>query len=373
MVSAIVTARATTVDYSRRMPVLLDLRGAKSSDVTIGTSPISELQACLHSLAEPDHHLDSQSWLMKIDASLPRELRHRLTRFAPLWARRRCRLLLPLSPPLDVEVETEIDRVAHLPEQAFVEAAAYAIQGGSFDPRGAVTRPDEFIAACEARSFSRGELARSLTDDPEAFRGILVRTLEDSVEEFFAKEWGRIQSRLRDEADQTRSRLHGLPLAELISSVSPAARPVQDGRGVRFDKLQNLTVPLRGNHIFLVPSVHGRPHLIVRGEPGFPVVVNYPVAWRGQPPSIDEVRRRLTVLSDPARLNLCRHLVNEAITTSDLARRTNMTRPQVSRHLAQLRSAGLLTSERSGRYVYHRVDVQHLMQIGVELLRVIVR
>ncbi|WP_411153357.1 ArsR/SmtB family transcription factor [Streptomyces sp. A30] len=79
------------------------------------------------------------------------------------------------------------------------------------------------------------------------------------------------------------------------------------------------------------------------------------------------------ILSDPARLSLCRHMVNEAITTSDLARRANMTRPQVSRHLAKLRSAGLLTSERSGRNVYHRVDVNHLMHIGVELLRVIVR
>ncbi|MFD5321284.1 DUF5937 family protein [Streptomyces sp. NPDC127098] len=355
------------------MPVLLDLRGAKSSDVAVGTSPISELQACLHALAEPDHHLESRSWLTRTDESLPRELRHRLTWFAPLWARRRCRLLLPLGPPLDVDLQTEIGRVSKLRQDDFVEAAAYSIQGGSFAPRSAVTRPDEFIAACEARSFSRGELARSLIDDPEAFRCDLVRTLEDSGEEFFAREWERVRTRLRDEVEQTRSRLRALPLAELLSSVSPAARPVQDGRGVRFDKLQDLTVPLRGNHVFLVPTVHGRPHLVIRGEPGFPVVLHYPVAWRGQPPSIEEVRQRLTILSDPTRLGLCRHMVNEAITTSDLARRTNLTRPQVSRHLAKLRAAGLLTSEKSGRYVYHRVDVRQLLGIGVELLRVIVR
>ncbi|TDC73053.1 ArsR/SmtB family transcription factor [Streptomyces hainanensis] len=355
------------------MPVLLDLRGAKSSDVAVGTSPISELQACLHSLAEPDHHLESRPWLTGIGESMSPGLGHRLTRFAPLWARRRCRLLLPLSPPLDVDMATELDRVSRLPENDFVAAAAYAVQGGSFDPRGAVTRPGEFVAACEARSFSRGELARSLIDDPGDFRRVLVRTLEDSVDAFFAKEWERIHGRLRDEVEQTRSRLRGLPLAEVLSSVSPAARPVRDGRAVRFDKLQNLTVPLGGNPVFLVPTIHGRPHLIIRGEPGFPVVLHYPVAWRGQPPSIDEVRQRLTILSDPARLSLCRHMVNEAITTSDLARRTGMTRPQVSRHLAKLRSAGLLTSERSGRYVYHRMDVHHLMGIGVELLRVIVR
>ncbi|MBA2806587.1 metalloregulator ArsR/SmtB family transcription factor [Streptomyces sp. KM273126] len=338
-----------------------------------GISPISELQACLHSLAEPDHHLDNRSWLVKTDQSLSPDLRHRLAQFAPLWARRRCRLLLPLNGPLDTSVDAEIDRISHLPEPDFVEAAAYAIQGGGFDPRQAASRQSEFIAACEARSFSRGELARSLIDDPEAFRAMLVRTLADCVDEFFAKEWERVHDRLRDEADQTRSRLRGLPLPELISSVSPTAQPVQGGRAVRFDKLQDLTVSLRGNHTFLVPTIHGRPHLIIRGESGFPVVVHYPVAWRGQPASIGEMQQRLTILSDPARLALCRHLVNEAITTSDLARRMKMTRPQVSRHLAKLRAAGVLVSERSGRYVYHRVDVQQLMQIGVDLLRAIVR
>ncbi|MEV8361787.1 ArsR/SmtB family transcription factor [Streptomyces niveus] len=355
------------------MPVLLDLRGAKSSDVEIGTSPISELQACLHSLAEPDHHLEYRSWLVKTDESLSPDLRHRLTRFAPLWARRRCRLLLPLSGPLDASVDTEIERIALLSERDFVEAAAYAIQGGDFDPRQAISQQGEFIAACEARSFSRGELAGLLMADPGEFRATLVRTLADCVEEFFAGEWERIHDRLRDEADQTRLRLRGLPLAELVSSVSPAAQPVQGGRAVRFDKLQNLTVSLHGNGVFLVPTIHGRPHLIIRGEAGFPVVVHYPVAWQSQPASIDEMQQRLTILSDPARLALCRHLVNEAITTSDLARRMNMTRPQVSRHLAKLRVAGVLTSEKSGRYVYHRVDVDKLMRIGVELLRAIVR
>ncbi|MFD3921172.1 DUF5937 family protein [Streptomyces sp. NPDC058595] len=355
------------------MPVLLDLRGAKSSDVEIGTSPISELQACLHSLAEPDHHLEYRSWLMKTDESLSPDLRHRLTQFAPLWARRRCRLLLPLSGPLDASVDTEIERISQLSEREFVEAAAYSIHGGAFDPRQAVSRPDEFVAACEARSFSRGEAARLLIRDPEEFRTALVRTLADCVEEFFAAEWERLHDRLRDEAEQTRSRLRGLPLAELISSVSMAAQPVQGGRAVRFDKLQNLTVSLRGNRTLLVPTIHGRPHLVIRGEEGFPVVVHYPVAWHSRPESIDEMQRRLTILSDPARLALCRHLVNEAITTSDLARRMSMTRPQVSRHLAKLRAAGVLTSQRSGRYVYHRVDVDTLMRIGVELLRAIVR
>jgi DNA-binding transcriptional ArsR family regulator len=357
------------------MPVLLDLTGARTSDVAIGTSPISELQACLHSLAEPDHHLESRTWLVKVDQSLSQDLRERLTRFAPLWARRRCRLLLPMT-TLDARVEQEIDQVLRLPAGSFFEAAAHTIHGGSFTTQNLyheTERQEDFVAACEARSFSRGELARTLVDDAEGFRRTLVQTLTDCVDEFFGKEWDRIRERLRDEVEQTRVKLRGLTLAELISSVSPAAQPVQAGRAVRFDKLQNLRVAICGTRTFLVPSIHGRPHLVVRGDPGYPVVVHYPVAWRNEPPSIGEMQHRLSVLSDPARLALCRHLVNEAITTSDLARRMNMTRPQVSRHLSKLRSVGLLRSEPSGRYVYHRIDVQFLMQIGVELLRAIVR
>lgn len=78
-------------------------------------------------------------------------------------------------------------------------------------------------------------------------------------------------------------------------------------------------------------------------------------------------------MSDPARLALCRHLVNEPITTSDLAARTAMTLPQVSRHLARLRESGLLISRRDGRMIYHRLNPQRLMHLGVDILTAIIR
>nr|WP_168172149.1 metalloregulator ArsR/SmtB family transcription factor [Pseudonocardia sp. AL041005-10] len=104
------------------------------------------------------------------------------------------------------------------------------------------------------------------------------------------------------------------------------------------------------------------------------MVVQYPVARAtASPLSVSVARRRLAVLADDARLALCRHLVNEAITTSDLALRTGMSAPQVSRHLSRLRDAELLTTERSGRQSFHRLDTQKLMQLGPELLRALVR
>ncbi|WP_330293662.1 ArsR/SmtB family transcription factor [Streptomyces sp. NBC_00576] len=82
---------------------------------------------------------------------------------------------------------------------------------------------------------------------------------------------------------------------------------------------------------------------------------------------------RRAPLSDPARLSLCRHLVNEPITTSDLAVRTGMTLSQVSRHLGRLREVGLLTSRRDGRQIYHRLDTDRLTHLGVDVLTSIIR
>ena len=142
---------------------------------------------------------------------------------------------------------------------------------------------------------------------------------------------------------------------------------------MRFDKLQNLRVLPRGRAVFLVPTMVGRPHLIVRADEPFPVVIQFPVGSVTGPGTFADIQHTLATLSDTNRLTICRHLVNEAITTSDLARRTGMSAPQVSRHLARLRAVGLLISERDGRFVHHRLDVATLMQLGPHLIASIVQ
>jgi DNA-binding transcriptional ArsR family regulator len=60
-------------------------------------------------------------------------------------------------------------------------------------------------------------------------------------------------------------------------------------------------------------------------------------------------------------------------TTGELARAWDLTPPEVSRHLAVLRRAGLLTTERRGRYVHYAVDLPALAALGTDLLAVILR
>ena len=358
--------------------MLFDLRGARSADIVTGTSPLAELQACLHVVAEPDHHPDAAPWLARVSESITEDLRGQLAWFAPLWARRRSRFLLPLRGPLNADVDGELTQVERMPIVRFVELTAETIGGGALDGSGLYDSVDQqaaFVAACDSRSFSRGELIRALFADPEAFRGQLSNTLRHCVDQFFAAEWRRVEGRLHQDAEATRSKLV-LPVAEFFAALSPTATPMLDGEAVRFDKLQNLRISTAGVRSLVIPTLHGRPHLLIRADAGLPIVIQYPVSSdhaQVETLPIALVRERLSVLSDPVRLDLCRHLVNEGITTSELARRTGMPPPQVSRHLAKLRNVDLLLSTRSGRYVYHRLSVEKLRQIGPELLLAIVR
>lgn len=357
------------------MAVVLDLRGASVSNVVAGLSPIAELLACLHSLAEPEHHMESRAWLTAVRGGMAEELRLRLDAFAPLWARRRCRLLYPLDPHLSSDLDAELVRLERLPVDRFTAAAAHAVHGGDFEHADLLSDPDPFIASCQQRSFSRGELARRLVADPERTRAALLETLRDCSAHFFDTEWRRVVARLRDEVERNRARLRTLPLPEALASLSATATVGTDPPSVRFDKLQQLAVTLRHRHCLLIPTLHGRPHIVVRADPDFPIIVHHPVepARPASRETLADIRERLLVLSDPTRLALCRHLVNEPITTSQLSLRTGMSNPQVSRHLSRLRSVGLLVSRRSGRLIYHRLETRRLSQLGVDVLTTVVR
>ncbi|MDT0486338.1 ArsR/SmtB family transcription factor [Streptomyces doebereineriae] len=360
------------------MAVVITLQGAVPADVAVGLSPLAELMACLHSIAEPEHHLVGRPWLERVRADLSPEAQSLIAVYAPLWTRRRCRLLMPLEPPLGRTLEQELDRLEALPLDDFVLGVAPSVHGGVFDTRDLLTDEavrDAYTVSSERRSFSRGELARSLLQAPERMRTGLLELLRRCAAEFFDAEWARVQHRLEGECTRLRARVQALPLPEALASLSPNAVVRHNPPAVVYDKLQSLTADLRGRRCLLVPSAHSRPHLIVKDDPPYPLVVHFPVENTAQVEraTLAQVRLRLAILSDPARLSLCRHLVNEPITTSDLAVRTGMTLPQVSRHLGRLREVGLLISRRDGRQIYHRLDTDRLMHLGVDVLTSIIR
>jgi DNA-binding transcriptional ArsR family regulator len=160
-------------------------------------------------------------------------------------------------------------------------------------------------------------------------------------------------------------------LAELL----PTAARVGPGERVRLDKLQTDEVKVAPRALVLVPSARVWPHLTIKNERGSCVVVQY--AARGTNPAgeltLRDLHDRLMALNSPARMELCRHLLGEPITTSELAARLGSTEPQVSRALRTLRDAGLVRSTRDGKLVRHRLATDVVQRLGHDVLATVAR
>lgn len=60
-------------------------------------------------------------------------------------------------------------------------------------------------------------------------------------------------------------------------------------------------------------------------------------------------------LADPTRLRLIHLLGDEEVCVCSCVERLNTSQPKVSRHLAYLRRAGLVTTRRDGKWIYYRL------------------
>jgi DNA-binding transcriptional ArsR family regulator len=239
-----------------------------------------------------------------------------------------------------------------------------------------VRTEQDWVRECERRSFTRGDLAYSLATDPGRARADLVTLLARSEQEFFADDWRQSQPRLEATATLVRRRLRTHALPELVASLSKMASTRGSTTTVYFDKLQPASGSVGEHGLLLVPSMRSWPHVLIKLDPNLPVVVHFPAqdALTGQhAQSQEDIRRRLLVLADPARWELCRHLINEPITTTELATRTGLATPAVSRHLRVMREAGLISSHKEGRQAFHRLHPTTIDHLGIAILQAIIR
>ena len=125
-----------------------------------------------------------------------------------------------------------------------------------------------------------------------------------------------------------------------------------------------------------IPSIFGRPHLLVVHTPGGRPVIQYPAATvpaLTSPATLDALQQRLHALDHPVRLRIARSLIGGARTTTELADTWQLTKPEISRHLTILRDAGLITPNRDGRYVRHQLDIAALARIGGDTIDALLR
>jgi DNA-binding transcriptional ArsR family regulator len=357
----------------------IDIASLPPEQVSIAASPLAEMTSMLHVLAAPEHHPELAAWAAGVRAGLRPELAERLQEAAFLWRSSRADFLLPAQPRTTwAEELDDVDRIA---DEEYVTSALVTTCGSNrvrFGGSSPLTDPaarDRALDQARARGALQEAFAERLLADPHKVRARVRETLEQCASAFFAPAWacvaGPIAADLRVKTDLRDRQGIGAALAAASGAITLAP----DGDSIVVDKLQDNATSARGVKVTFIPTVFGRPHLVAVHSRRWRPVLQYPADRVGvqEPLPLEAVERRLGALSHPVRLRLVRTLTRSPHTTGELAFAWDLTTPEVSRHLAVLRHAGLLTAGRRGRHVHYSVDLLALTALSKDLLAAMLR
>ncbi|MFH8572513.1 ArsR/SmtB family transcription factor [Streptomyces sp. NPDC017993] len=293
-------------------------------------SPLPELQAALMMLGAPHEGLLFGRW------------RGRLLRALPSVVEPLADLVPDGVPPAFLDV------LGDTPEEGFALVRA--------------ARPEVVRAGIEevyARRPAPPWIRALHYGDAGAWR-TLGRAQRAAYESVLAPVWPQVQDLHRAEFAGHALTVSEQGLAVALASLAPGSRlrdgvwewplpGVPGGREVR----------LRGRGLVLRPTFHWRRGPLVQDLPDRPVALAYPAVSPtpvGMPIVPDGAAPAGEPLADVlgrTRLALLRCL-DEALTTTGLARRAGVSNATASAHASALRAAGLLTTTRTGRSVHHR-------------------
>ncbi|MGV9245551.1 DUF5937 family protein [Streptomyces sp. NPDC003710] len=361
------------------MTLKIDITGLPLERLRFAASPLAELTAMLHVLAEPGHHPQLADWAGDVWAGLPPELAERLREAEFLWRSSRADFLVPARPrPTLTE---ELDDVDRIDDETYVTAALVTTCGSNRvhfaapSPLADATARERALDLAQARGALQEAFAERLLADPAAVRARVRHTLNLCAEAFFDAAWAGVAVRLATDLRMKNDLLRRQGLGAALASVSGAVSLAPDGDCIIVDKLQDNATAAHGTGVTFLPSLFGRPHLVVVHAPGWQPVVQYPVAEPSpsEPVSLETVTLRLEALAHPVRLRLLRTLARGPHTTGELAHAWELSPPEVSRHLAVLRRAGLLTARRHGRYVRYALNLPEVTALGSDLLAAVLR
>jgi DNA-binding transcriptional ArsR family regulator len=149
------------------------------------------------------------------------------------------------------------------------------------------------------------------------------------------------------------------------STVDPIGFVERTTNGIR------LVPDQRIRHIVLAPSYFGRPYNSLT-KFGDIQILCYPIddsalgaADRVTPPA--STVRLYRALGDPSRLRILRLLAQRDRYLTEIANELDLSKPTIKHHLAQLRSAGLITVTEQGNFTYYALRHDRAEEAGVEL------
>ena len=368
------------------MSVRIDITGLRPERVAVVPSPLGELCMALHALSEPGHHPGLQGWVTGVTARLDSHLADRMCEADFLWRTTFSDLFMPFagipggSTLPGATLADDLDLLDKLSDEQFVDAALEFTCALPYSTGGATALDDpearrRALDLAAARGPQQLRFSERLLADPPRIRSWLRQFLQDCDEAFFADSWSRLRHQLAADARHKTELLRHRGLAGALAAVSPAVALDEAAGVITIDKLGDGRTATGNGGLLLLPTSFGWPHLSVLHRYGWQPVLHYPVgaAEPAPPPSVEQLTMRMTALSHPVRMRLCRFLARSAYTTGELAQTHGMTAPEISRHLAVLKKAGLITTRRRGRYVLHQLDVTVVARLGSDFLEGILR
>ncbi|NBE80966.1 DUF5937 family protein [Micromonospora rubida] len=352
------------------MAISIDITSVAQERFLVAPSPLAELTSMLHALSEPGHHPALHGWIAATSASLKPELSERMIEADFLWRSSRADFFVPSRP--QATLAEELDEIDRLDDETYVFSALITTSCGSTPLYRRFSR-EKALELAFARGPRQAEFAERLLADPPRVRTWVRHLLEDCEQAFFAESWARVQHQLAADSRHKADLLAHHGLSAMLTAVSPSVS-LQDNRIV-VDKLQDNATAAHGGGVTFIPSAFGHPHLLVVHAPGWQPVIQYPVAEPGlpHPISLQGVQRRMDALAHPVRRRLARTIARGPHTTGELADAWQLTAPEVSRHLAVLRQAGLVTVGRRGRYVLYQLDLTVCARLGADFVEAILR
>jgi DNA-binding transcriptional ArsR family regulator len=367
------------------MSVTIDITGLPLERVSVVPSPLAELGMALHALSEPGHHPGLQGWATAVSSRLDPCLADRLCEADFLWRTTFSDVFAPFAgipggrALPGATLAEELDQLDKLTDDQFVTAALEFTCQLRYDVRepGPLEDPElrrRSLELAAARGAVQERFTRRLLDDPPAVRAWFRELMLDCDEAFFADTWARLQPQLAADARHKTELLRRKGLGAALAALSGAVSLDEEAALITVDKLLVGRTATGDGGLVLVPTSLGRPHLMVLHRYGWQPSITYPASGsRPQAPSVEQLTRRLEALAHPVRMRLCRHLARAPHTTSELADAHGMSAPEISRHLAVLKKAGLITNCRRGRYVQHQLDLTAVARLGTDFIEGVLR
>jgi DNA-binding transcriptional ArsR family regulator len=206
------------------------------------------------------------------------------------------------------------------------------------------------IASVRARlKGSKAEVLGKLLDDPEAEYGALVDVMA-AWAPIFAPIEDRVAGIIQRDYDLRAADRASLGEVELVEKTTGGIRIVPDPAIER---------------VILAPSYFARPfNYLFAGRgwrfDGYPVAdAAFDVDPLSPPASVLRVHR---ALGDATRLRILKALADKDLYGTELAEQLDISKPTVTHHMAQLRSAGLVTAVQAGSAVYYSLRRERVQE-----------